>query len=163
MPRSFSPPPTKTALVVLLALGAWQLGFPAWRASVRYAADPRNPYVYAQTTTDFLGLPRRITELAALSPDGRNTLVEVFAGPYEQWPLPWYLRRLGRVGYWPRASDAQRIDAGPILVASQDNVATVDAAVGDRYILEYFGLRPGVLLTLYVERGLWERYLERRR
>jgi hypothetical protein len=149
--------------VALLGLGAWQLGSQAWRASVRYAADPRNPYVYAQTTTDFLGLPRRISELAALSPDGRNTLVEVFAGPYEQWPLPWYLRRFTRVGYWPSARDAASIDAGPILVASEENAPVVEAAVGDRYVSEYFGLRPGVLLTLYVERGLWERYLAGRR
>ena len=27
-------------------------------------------------------------------------LVKVIAGPYEQWPLPWYLRGMTRVGYW---------------------------------------------------------------
>jgi hypothetical protein len=39
----------------------------------------------------------------------------------------------------------------------------VEAAVGDRYLSEFYGLRPGVLLTLFVERGLWDRFLESRR
>ena len=37
----------------------------------------------------------------------------------------------------------------------------LDAALGDRYVSEFFGLRPDVLLTLYVERGLWDRFLSR--
>jgi hypothetical protein len=40
-----------------------------------------------------------------------------------------------------------------------DHAAALDAALGDRYVSEYFGLRPEVLLALYVERGLWERFL----
>ena len=35
----------------------------------------------------------------------------------------------------------------------------VRTALGDRYVSEFFGLRPEVLLTLYIERGLWERFL----
>jgi hypothetical protein len=152
-------PVVRAGLVAALGVGLWHLGVEAWRADVRYAADPRNPYVYAQTTTDFLGLPSRITELAAIHADGRAMLVKVLAGPYEQWPLPWYLRKLTRVGYWNRAAEAGSLDEGPVLVASQDNGQVADAVLGDRYVSAYYGLRPGVLLTLYVERGLWERFL----
>ena len=42
-----------------------------------------------------------------------------------------------------------------------DHAAALDSALGDRYVSEFFGLRPEVLLTLYVERGLWERFLAR--
>jgi len=28
-------------------------------------------------------------------------------------------------------------------------------------VSEFFGLRPEVLITLYIERGLWERFLAR--
>jgi hypothetical protein len=55
------------------------------------------------------------------------------------------------------------LDDVPVVVASQDNVAAADAALGDRYVSEFYGLRPGVLLTLYIERGLWEHFLESRR
>jgi hypothetical protein len=42
-----------------------------------------------------------------------------------------------------------------------DNVETLDAALGDRYVAEFFGVRPEVLVTLYVERRLWARFLAR--
>jgi len=90
-------------------------------------------------------------------------LIKVVAGPYEQWPLPWYLRGFERVGYWTSAADAGRLDDARLLVAAQDRSAALDAALGDRYVSEFYGLRPGVLLTLYVERGLWERFMAGRR
>jgi len=37
----------------------------------------------------------------------------------------------------------------------------LDAALGDRYVSEFYGVRPDVLLTLYVERRLWDRFLSR--
>jgi predicted membrane-bound mannosyltransferase len=89
-------------------------------------------------------------------------LVKVVAGPYEQRPLPWYARDLTQVGYWSRAADAGPLNGVPVIVASQENTAVEEAAVGDRYVSEFCGLRPGVLLTLYVEDGLWERFLASR-
>jgi hypothetical protein len=35
----------------------------------------------------------------------------------------------------------------------------VGAALGERYVSEFYGLRPEVLLTLHIERGLWDRFL----
>jgi predicted membrane-bound mannosyltransferase len=90
-------------------------------------------------------------------------LVKVVAGPYEQWPFPWYTRDFSRVGYWSQAAEAGPLDGVPVILASQENAAAVEAAVGDRYVSEFYGLRPGVLLTLYVEPALWERFLESRR
>jgi len=31
--------------------------------------------------------------------------------------------------------------------------------LGDRYISEFYGLRPEVPLALYIDRGLWARFL----
>ena len=42
-----------------------------------------------------------------------------------------------------------------------EHTAALDASLGDRYVSEFYGLRPEVLLALYVERGLWERFLAR--
>ena len=85
-------------------------------------------------------------------------VVAVVAPPDEQWPLPWYLRTMPHVGYWTTPEGALAEQA-PVLVASTAQTPAVDAALGDRYISEFYGLRPDVLLTLYVERSLWERYL----
>jgi uncharacterized protein (TIGR03663 family) len=141
-----------------LAIAAGHLGWQAWRASVVYAADPRNPYVYSQTVPDAVRMAARIRDLAALHRDGARMLVMVVAPPHEQWPLPWYLRAMPHVGYWANASEVPELTA-PVIVASMGNAEKLDAALGDRYVSEFFGVRPEVLVTLYVERELWDRFL----
>jgi predicted membrane-bound mannosyltransferase len=125
-----------------------------------YAADPRNPYVYSQTVPDAVRMAARIRDLAGLHADRGNMLVMVVAPPHEQWPLPWYLRSMPHVGYWTSAADVPALDA-PVIVASMGNSEALDAALGERYVSEFFGVRPDVLVTLYVERGLWDRFLAR--
>jgi predicted membrane-bound mannosyltransferase len=159
-PRS----PIARALVVLgLAVATGQLAMQSARASFRYGADERNPYVYAHTSPDYLRLAARVHDLAAVHPQGRDMLVAVVAGPHEQWPFPWYARDMTRVGYWVDAASAGSLDGVPAIVASMDNMAAVEAALGERYISEYYGLRPGVLVALYVEPDLWERFMASRR
>jgi uncharacterized protein (TIGR03663 family) len=143
-----------------LVIGCAHLGWQAWRASVTYAADPRNPYVYAQTVPDAVRMATRIRDLAAVHPDGADMQVSVIASPYEQWPLPWYLRTMPYVGYWVTPDDPLALKA-PVVVASMDHTAALDGMLGDRYVSEFYGLRPDVLLALYIERGLWDRYLAR--
>ena len=145
----------------LLVIASVHLGWQAWRAAVTYAADPRNPYVYAQTVPDAVRMAARIRDLAALHPDGARMQVSVIAPAYEQWPLPWYLRTMPNVGYWAVPGDALALQA-PVIVSSMEHTPVLDGTLGDRYVPEFFGLRPDVLLTLYVERGLWERFLATR-
>jgi predicted membrane-bound mannosyltransferase len=148
------------AAAVLAAVS--HLALQDWRANFRYAADPRNPYVYAHTVPDFLGLVARVTDIAALHPDRAGMLVKVLAGPYEQWPLPWYLRGLTRVGYWVSAADAGRVDDAPVVIAAGDQADAVAAALRDRYVEEHYGLRPDVILTVFIERTSWDRFLASR-
>lgn len=148
------------ALVAAFLLATGHLGWQAWRASVVWPADPRNPYVYAQTVPDAVRMATRIRGLAALHPDGERMQVSVVAPPYEQWPLPWYLRGMPHVGYWTAPGDALAMQA-PVVVASLEHATTLESALGDRYVSEFYGLRPDVLLALYVERSLWERFLAR--
>ena len=148
----------RAALVALFATACGHLGWQAWRASVTYTADPRNPYVYAQTVPDTVRMTARIRDLAAIDPNGVGMQVSVIASPYEQWPMPWYLRAMPNVGYWTSVGDPLALQA-PVIVAAVDQTPALDAALGDRYVSEFHGLRPGVLLALYIERGLWDRYL----
>jgi predicted membrane-bound mannosyltransferase len=148
----------RAALAAALVIASGHLGWQAWRASVTYASDPRNPYVYAHTVPDAVRMAARIRELAGLHPDGARMQVTVIASPHEQWPLPWYLRTMPHVGYWTAPGDALALQA-PVIVASPDHAEALDGALGDRYVSEFFGLRPEVILALYIERGLWERFL----
>jgi hypothetical protein len=47
----------------------------------------------------------------------------------------------------------------PFVISSADFAGGVEAALGDRYVSEHYGLRPGALLTVFIERGLWDRLL----
>jgi uncharacterized protein (TIGR03663 family) len=152
----------RLVIAILLAAGFVQLGFQSYRASFVYPADPRNPYVYAQTSPDFLKLVRRVEDLVPLSPEGRGLLIKVIADPYETWPLPWYLRGFSRVGYWTSAGAAEDIGRPPVIIASADETARIQPVLSTSYQSEYYGLRPGVLLTLSVRDDLWEEFVRGR-
>jgi hypothetical protein len=47
----------------------------------------------------------------------------------------------------------------PVIVSGIEHTPALDTALGDRYISEFYGLRPEVPLALYIERGLWDRFL----
>jgi len=148
----------RAVLVGAFAVGSCQLGWQAWRAAVIYAADPRNPYVYAQTVPDAVRMAARILDLSRLHADGARMQVSVIAPPDEQWPLPWYLRSMSNVGYWTQPGDAVALQA-PVIVSSLEQTPALDSALGGRYVSEFYGLRPDVLQALYIERGLWDRFL----
>lgn len=160
--RIVRPRMAKGVVFLLLLAGAGHLALQNRRANFVYPADARNPYAYAQTMPDFLRLVRRVHELAALHPGGRGMPVHVVAGPYEQWPLPWYLRDLKRVGYWTDAAQTGGFGDFAVVVASQENALALESVLGGRAQSEIYGLREGVFLTLFIERDLWRRYLESR-
>jgi uncharacterized protein (TIGR03663 family) len=148
------------ALMLFLLLASAQLGWQAWRAAVTYGADPRNPYVYAHTVPDAVRMAHRIRELATLHPDGLRMQVSVIAPAHEQWPLPWYLRAMPNVGYWPEPGDPTA-EGAPVIVSGIASTEHLEATLGEGYVSEFFGVRPDVLLALYIDRGLWNRFLAR--
>jgi uncharacterized protein (TIGR03663 family) len=152
----------KAALSAVLILGLLHLGWQSRRANFVYPADPRNPYVYAHTSTDFLNLVERIHDLSRVHPEKRDMLIMVAAGPYQTWPLPWYLRTFPRVGYWPdiRKVPLQR---GPaVLITSLDMNDDLPSNFEDKYITEFYGLRPEVFLTVHVDLSLWDAFMKER-
>jgi len=152
----------KTLVGCLLFAGLAHLGWEAARANFRDFANPRNPYVYAQTSLDFLKLVRRVEEAGAVSSEHGRTLIKVVCGPYETWPLPWYLRRFDRVGYWTSWSEAGGFDGVSAVIASQDQAERLGPELEGRFQAEYYGLRPGALLTLFIREDLWDRLVKYR-
>lgn len=147
----------RMAITLLLLAGAGHLAWQAILANGPYAADWRNPYVYAQTSPDLPRLVSQVEALARSHPQGSRMLVQVMAPDSDYWPLPWYLRSLKQVGWW------DRVPADPygavMIVSSQ-----LHAALDERQthvMVGYFELRPQVFLELYVELELWRAYLAR--
>ena len=150
--------PLKVLVAVLLLAGVVHLGWQAYRANYRFAADPRNPYNYAQTVPDLVAMAKRIEELADLSPEGRKLVVQVAAPGSDYWPLPFYLRRLEHVGYWDKLPEPLDV---PILVLAPQLQPEAEGKLKRTYHTEYRGLRPSVPLLLYVREDLWDVFLAR--
>src|SRR5579859_6028882 len=67
-------------------------------------ADERNPYAYAHTSDDILGVPTEIEDLARQSGIAIPSIAVIATDP---WPLPWYLRHFSRVGFWQPGQQVQ--------------------------------------------------------
>jgi predicted membrane-bound mannosyltransferase len=140
-----------------LLLGAGQLTMQAYRASYPYADHPRNPYVYAHTLESALRLVERVEGLAEVDPRGGGLMIKVMAKGGDYWPLPWYLRRFERIGWWGSVAEDP---VAPVVIASPAFAPELDPILAETHQMAgYYGLRPAVFLQLYVERELWERYL----
>jgi uncharacterized protein (TIGR03663 family) len=147
---------------LLLATGVVHLAWLTDQANFKYFADPNSPYVYAQTSTDFLNLVHRVEQIAAVDSDGRRMLIEVIADPYSSWPLPWYLRRFSRVGYWEEAAGVPNEPVPALVVTTPEMQPKLSGKLDNRFQVEFYGLRPSVFLLLCVRNDLWERFLETR-
>jgi uncharacterized protein (TIGR03663 family) len=138
--------------IVLTGTGylAWQ----AWQQNGDYAADPRNPYVYAQTSPDLIDLVGTIEKLSKVSPQGYATVIKVMAPEDDYWPLPWYLRRFTQIGWWAKPPEDLY---APIIVISPRLQQPLDEAKA--HLMGYYGLRPPqVRLALFVSPELWQRW-----
>lgn len=140
---------------ICFLLGLYHLIYQTNLAIHRYAADSRNPYVYSHTSTNLLRLIPIVRDLRDTAPDGAFNVLVVNrdAG----WPLPWYLRDIPSVRY---ATEVPETLDARVIIAETSMQSTIEAKFnGARYITRSpFGLRPGVLLTLWVEQALWERH-----
>ncbi len=143
--------------IVLLALTA-QLATQSWRANFVFAADRRNPYVYAQTVPDLLSLVQRTEALARVAPAQFATVVKVIAPESDYWPLPWYLRRFQNLGWYERLPDEP---LAPIMIVSSQLDARLDEKSDKKWLMVGLTeLRPGKFFEQYVELELWKKYVE---
>jgi predicted membrane-bound mannosyltransferase len=154
--------PFRYVIILVLGFGVLNLGFQSYRANFKFYADPRNPYVYAHTSTDFMNLIQRVQDIASHHPDHNQMLIKVITHSDETWPLPWYLRNFGRVGYWQEVDAAGELADVPIIISSTDKINELQSQMQNNYLSEYFGLRPEVLLAVHTKKDLWNDFLQKR-
>jgi len=142
-------------VIGLLLAATAHLAWQSWRADTTYAADPRNPYVYAQTSLDVFRLVNQLEGLALVDPGVHKIVVKVMAPEGDYWPLPWYLRRFKQTGWWDHVPEDP---FAPVMVVS----AKLHAALDEKkthLMIGYFQLRPQLFFELYVQRDLWQEWL----
>lgn len=151
--------PLQAAMALAILAGAAQLAQQTYKGMTVYAADPRNPYVYAHTAPTLVRLTDRIHDIACFAPEGNAMRVDIIAPDGDYWPLPYYLRDMPHVGYWPTIPDPLE---APVFVTPTALHEEIAARVGDTYHMEFYALRPGVLRLLYIRNDLWEAFLATR-
>jgi len=107
-----------------------------------HPVDEKNPYAYAHTSEDLLGLPKEIEELARQNAIAAPRIAVIASDP---WPLPWYLRHFSQVGFWQPGEQAGEADF--YITSSEAAEQYGDQLQG--FNPEYFGVRPGVLIVLW--------------
>jgi len=130
------------AAAALAVLGF--LAFQADRVTRAYASDARNPFAYVHSSPDVLKFRPMADKALARAPGGTIRVISE-----EYWPLPWYFRGLGRVGYWDRPpADCD----GALVVASADQADAVRSRLHGAYAESYLGLRPGFVCVVFTPR-----------
>lgn len=97
---------------VLLACVA-TLGLQAWRVSFDKPESLDNPYAYAHTSGEVPAFAQRLEAVAKANP---TATIHIACPGGDYWPLPWYLRRLPNVGYYPSVEALPVHPAAEILV-----------------------------------------------
>jgi len=158
--RLAKPPLLRPVYVLFMLAACGHLVCQAWWATHSYASDRRNPYVYAHTSSDLLRLVERVRAVAKSASSQNETQINVITPNGDYWPLPWYLRQFKRVGWWDHLESNPY---APIMIVGTKLGADLDERSNKKWLMTgMFELRPKVFLELYVEYGLWKRYLETR-
>jgi hypothetical protein len=157
--------PFRLVAGLFLAAGILHLGWETWELNFnpRLFADQRNPYVYAHASSDVLNLAAQMERLANVSPEGHDMVIHIVT-PENYWPIPWYLRRFRRIGYWqdPEIWQKNTVDYPPpsVILLTSDVQAYVDARLPAAYNKQaIYGLRPGVPISMYVREDLWQAFV----
>jgi len=151
--------------VVLAAVGhlCWQ----AQRASFVAYEDPKNPYVYAHSTSDVRLLADRAKKIADVHQAGSDMHIQVICPDHDHWPMPWYLREFRRVGWFgevPRGPAAPLIITQPEMEEAVLGYVYIAQPPGQRHLMQLlqkegdtdWQLRPHVPLRVYIRYDLWQ-------
>ena len=167
--RSLRGTVSRAVMVVLLSSAAGHLGWQAFSASFRFAADPRNPYVYAHTGPDVFEIVDRLKSLARAHPDGSRLRVQIMSRA-NLWPLPFYLRGQPGIEWWTGVPE--QAPSAPVVLVTPEMEGALSRKLydlpppGERELyVSVFDrpvfLRPGVEVRGYATSRLWEDYLRR--
>jgi predicted membrane-bound mannosyltransferase len=129
--------------------------------SRRFAADSRNPLAYVHTTDDAQNVALRARRLLAFASKTEPILVRVYVREY--WPLPWYLKgTAGGVGFWrsvPAPDEGGETLDAPVVITDESTEEAVAPRLREKYVMDFMGLRPGVLLIVRLREDLHKRML----
>jgi uncharacterized protein (TIGR03663 family) len=137
------------ALIAIVAVA--ESGWRGWLVLDRYPGDARNPYFYEQTPRSFTRLTTRLEQLQSVS---ERPLHVAVVSAEAAWPLPWYLRNSTATGYFE--SRPPHLSEWDVIVWDRQLGEPPLEMATDR-LVEYHGLRPNVLLEVFITNSIWRK------
>jgi hypothetical protein len=150
-------------LISILALS--HLGWQSYQLNFQKYSDVSNPYVYAHPVTDVFKIVNKLEQLASHHKDGHQLYIQIIAEDSDYWPLPWYLRKFDRIGWWNKV-DFESVSA-PIIITQPVMVDKLIKKLyelpppGQRHLYlplfdDYTELRPGKEFRGYIRKDLFD-------
>jgi uncharacterized protein (TIGR03663 family) len=159
----------KIPVALLLVAGTAHLGWQSYRLSfdprLVAAPSPLNPYTYSQPRPGVLTAAKRIEQIAAVSPRKQDLRVLLAVPGNDYWPLPWYLRTFPALDFSDALDAApSESDAPDVIITAAASAEEPPAWLAERYAFwDFFELRPSALMSIHVEKELWEAFIETRK
>lgn len=153
---SIKPLPMKATAVIIILAAIIHLSYQGHIVNRVIPADPRNPYVYAHTSTAFMKMPQRVDDIRAVHPNPEEMRVYIIQPDADYWPLPFYLRKHPNVGFFSTVPENPDAD---IIIAAPSTRTVLAERLKDTYFTETGGLRPSVLRHVYIRQDLWDAYM----
>jgi len=144
-------PWVKVSLCLLVVVALVTQFHQTRHATGRFASDDRNPFAYVPTRNEMETLEPWLKQLQQIAPGRTLEPIAVVGSDY--WPLPWYLRSFGKIGYWPTPSaDLTRM---PLVFAMPEVEDAVASQLQQTHTPLPRGLRAGVPVVLFVRNDIW--------
>jgi uncharacterized protein (TIGR03663 family) len=143
-------------LYVCVGWGLFYQGQQAFQASGRLASHPDNPYAYVPTSKNMVQLPAWLKDLKDFQGGQNIEPIAVIGRGY--WPLPWYLRDFGPVGYWSAPPAA--ISTFPIVLSMPADTASCSQILAETHTQLPRSLRSNVPITLFLKNEIWAKWTE---
>lgn len=125
------------------------------QASGRLANHPANPYAYVPTSKNMGQLPEWLAQLEAFQEADLGTIAVVGR---EYWPLPWYLRKFGPVGYW--VETPEELSRFKLVFSMPADTAACRERLEETHTELPRSLRHNVPLTLFLDNETWKAWTE---
>ena len=142
------------------------LGIQSWQINFKFPSAPENPYTYGHARDQVKIIPDTLQQIEQRYPAITNTRIDVIAKNGAYWPLPWYLRKFKRVAW--RDVVPENIASIPIVLIAPEMKRDFTSQLYEktpfekrRLYLPLFDneveLRPGVMISGYIHKDLWEK------
>lgn len=142
---------------LLLTLMVFQIQ-QSYRATHRYACDARNPNILVPSSKDVFQLEELVAKISRTQLWSENAMVAVLGSQY--WPLPWYLKKMKRVGYWANGEGPSNLASLEMVIAMPPQAEKCGQELAQTHQFILYGLRDEFPMSCFIRKDIWLKYLE---